>query len=484
MSDKTRVASSIINKKTNEWERQQKMRFAAMCESDHTYAEVIKFVKDEDRQNHRMAKINYRIQCFRNDGIFQLNKAITEVFGQSVSKDEKIPSSDKDAAIETVDIILADGTRCKAPYGTINLEELGEDSEITINYNECSHELLVTGKCQVRYQSLMDDIIETTKLYLANESIYKGQALAISDINDPQIIDLSGIEHQLMVLSAKTEYALRPIYARITNPKKCVQRGVPLKFGAIMEGPYGCGKTLCAFKLAKQAIDNGWIFIYLKDPTLLAESIRMSKIIDHSGYGAVIFCEDVDQVVRGDRDAAMQDILNTLDGGDTKDMNVITLFTTNHIELIEPTFLRGKRIGTIISMGSLDARTAELFIRESFKIGDYQIVDDLTDVCKFIEESNIVPAFMAEIVEKVKAMMVLDDTNEVKAEELRYAVESYLHQVELSKTKDMSETPAERLVSAIKENFNNDSPLLNRFVRMAEANWDEEISDYSPEKIE
>lgn len=236
MSEPIRVASSMINKKTNEWERQQKARFAEMCKSDHTYAEVIKFVKDEDRQNHRMAKINYRIQCFRNDGIFQLNKAITEVFGQSVSKDEKIPSSDKSAAIETVDIILADGTRCKAPYGTINLEELGEDSEITINYNDATHELIVTGKCQVRYQSLMDDIIETTKVYLANESIYKGQALAISDINDPQIIDLSGIEHQLMVLSKKTEYDLRPIYARLHNPEGCVRKGIPLKFGALLEG--------------------------------------------------------------------------------------------------------------------------------------------------------------------------------------------------------------------------------------------------------
>ena len=49
----------------------------------------------------------------------------------------------------------------------------------------------------------------------------------------------------------------------------------------------------------------------------------------------------------------MQDILNTLDGGDTKQMNVIALFTTNHLDQIEPTFLRGKRIGSIVSDRSL-----------------------------------------------------------------------------------------------------------------------------------
>lgn len=92
----------------------------------------------------------------------------------------------------------------------------------------------------------------------------------------------------------------------------------------------------------------------------------MCKVVDRSGHGVVVFVEDIDQVTRGNRDAAMQDILNTLDGGDTKDMNVITLFTTNHIELIEPTFLRGKRIGSVITMDCLDAeKPREKFIRSS-----------------------------------------------------------------------------------------------------------------------
>jgi transitional endoplasmic reticulum ATPase len=206
----------------------------------------------------------------------------------------------------------------------------------------------------------------------------------------------------------------------------------------------------------------------------------MSKIIDKSGHGALVFVEDIDQVTRGDRDSAMQDILNTLDGGDTKDMNVITLFTTNHINLIEPTFLRGKRIGTIISMGSLDANTAERFIRESFKIGCYTIVDDLTEVCKFIERSKIAPAFMAEIIEKVKSMMVLEDQCEVKAEYIRFSVESYLHQVELSRTKDMSVTPEQRFVNALREiiHLPKREEDMNAFIKMMEESHDENIDNY------
>lgn len=471
--------SSVLEQKVNQYEMAMKDKFVKiMSQPGIKYADALDYIDNELKQSKKMAKINYRIRCFRNDGIYQLNQAISQVFGAVVSKEQRNPSGE--SSVQTVDITLADGTRVKAPYGDISLEGLGEGSSININYDSSTHDLVITGKCQFRFSSLMDDIIEVTKHNLRTNSIYKGQALEISDINDPKILDLSGIDRQLMVLSKETEYALRPIYARIMNPTMCLEKGIPLKFGALLEGGYGTGKTLLAFKLAKKAVANNWMFIYLKDPKLLAEALRMSKIIDQSGHGVLIFVEDIDQVTRGNRDSAMQDILNTLDGGDTKDMNVITLFTTNHIELIEPTFLRGKRVGTIISMGPLDAETAEQFIRKSFEIGCYTILDDLTDVCKFIEASHIAPAFMAEIIEKVKSMMVLANQCEVKADDIKYSVQSYLRQVELSRTKDMSVTPEKKFVDALLEVLHTEKneKTFATFIRMMESAHGEEMSEY------
>lgn len=471
--------SSVLDRKVNQYEESMKKKFIEiMSEEGIKYADCLDFVQNEIEQSKKMSKFCYKIPCFKNDGIYQLNQAISEVFGSVVSKEDDSPSGS--ANISTVDITLADGSRMKAPYGDIQLAGLGEDSIISINYDSVAHVLLVTGSCQFRFSSLIDDIVEVAKRNISTNSIYKGQALEITDINEPKILDLSSIDDQLMILSDQTEYDLRPIRARLLNPDKCVEKGIPLKFGALLEGGYGTGKTLLAFKLARQAVENEWIFIYLKDPTLLAESLRMSKIIDKSGHGALVFVEDIDQVTRGDRDSAMQDILNTLDGGDTKDMNVITLFTTNHINLIEPTFLRGKRIGTIISMGALDAKTAEVFIRESFKIGCYTIVDDLTEVCKLIEENNIAPAFMAEIIEKVKAMMVLNDQCEVKAEYIKFSVKSYLNQVKLSRTKDMSMTPEKRFVDSLREvlHANKSEENQEAFIDMMENYCDDCISNY------
>lgn len=440
--------TAAIAARVNKYEESQKQRIIEVCQSNMKYADVLGFIEGEIKQSKKMASFKYTLLCWKPDGVYQLNRAINEVFGSAVSKEDKSPSGNSN--IDTVDVILADGSRTKVPFGKISLEELGEDSEININYDNDRHLLLVKGQCQFKYQSLIDDIVERTKELLATESIYKNQALEITNLSEPKIMTLAGIDKQFMVLSKKTEFELQPLRSRILYPEKCIAKGIPLKYGCLLEGKYGTGKTLLAFKLAKDAVNNGWSFVYLKDPSLLAETLRMCKVVDRSGHGVIVFVEDIDQVTRGNRDSAMQDILNTLDGGDTKDMNVITLFTTNHIELIEPTFLRGKRIGSVITMDCLDAETAERFIRETFSEAEgYSVDDDLSDVCNYIAKAQIAPAFMAEIVESTKSKLIFTEETHVTSFHIKTSVESYQRQVGLASKKAIIETPADKLATGL-----------------------------------
>lgn len=440
--------TAAIAARVNKYEESQKQRIIEVCQSNMKYADVLGFIEGDIKQSKKMASFKYTLLCWKPDGVYQLNRAINEVFGSAVSKEDKSPSGNSN--IDTVDVILADGSRTKVPFGKISLEELGEDSEININYDNDRHLLLVKGQCQFKYQSLIDDIVERTKELLATESIYKNQALEITNLSEPKIMTLAGIDKQFMVLSKKTEFELQPLRSRILYPEKCIAKGIPLKYGCLLEGKYGTGKTLLAFKLAKDAVNNGWSFVYLKDPSLLAETLRMCKVVDRSGHGVIVFVEDIDQVTRGNRDSAMQDILNTLDGGDTKDMNVITLFTTNHIELIEPTFLRGKRIGSVITMDCLDAETAERFIRETFSEAEgYSVDDDLSDVCNYIAKAQIAPAFMAEIVESTKSKLIFTEETHVTSFHIKTSVESYQRQVGLASKKAVIETPADKLAAGL-----------------------------------
>lgn len=471
--------TAAIAQRVNKYEESQKQRIIDVCQSNMKYADVLSYIEGEIKQSKKMASFKYSLLCWKPDGVYQLNRAINEVFGSAVSKEDNSPSGNSN--IDTVDVTLADGSRTKVPFGKISLEELGEDSEININYDNDRHLLLIKGQCQFKYQSLIDDIVDRTKELLATESIYKNQALEITNLSEPKIMTLAGIDKQFMVLSKKTEFELQPLRSRILYPEKCIDKGIPLKYGCLLEGKYGTGKTLLAFKLAKDAVNNGWSFVYLKDPSLLAETLRMCKVVDRSGHGVIVFVEDIDQVTRGNRDSAMQDILNTLDGGDTKDMNVITLFTTNHIELIEPTFLRGKRIGSVITMDCLDAETAERFIRETFSEKEgYTVDEDLSEVCNYIAQAEIAPAFMAEIVESTKSKLIFTEETHVTSFHIKTSVESYQRQVGLASKKAVIETPADKLVAGLTAIFGADK--IEAMTQMMEYQWDLNRKDYSTER--
>lgn len=435
---------NMLKKKINYFEQQQKERIIAACKSDMKYAEVLSFIKNEIEKSEQEVSFSYEIKCWKTDGAYQFNRAVEEIFGSVKAMGDSGPSGSGN--INTLDVVLADGLRTKVPFGKISLPGIGEDACIELNYDNSQSRLIITGLCKSKYQSIVDDIVERTKQLLATNSIYRNQALEITNANEePKRLNLDSIDSQLMVLSRQTEFDLQPLRSRILYPEKCIEKGIPLKYGCLLEGKYGTGKTLLAFKTAREAVNNNWTFIYLKEPSLLAVTLRMVKIIDRSCNGVIVFVEDIDQVTRGERNNALQDILNTLDGGDTKDMNVITLFTTNHIELIEPTFLRGKRIGSVITMDCLDKETALRFIQESFKESEGYRIGELSSSLDLIEEMEIAPAFMAEIVESIKSKLIFSEDNTVTDEILRNAVKAYDRQVNLSRKKDMSITTEKEL---------------------------------------
>jgi ATP-dependent 26S proteasome regulatory subunit len=218
-----------------------------------------------------------------------------------------------------------------------------------------------------------------------------------------------------------------------------------------MEGIYGTGKTLAAFLVAKKAVRNKWTYIYLKDCKNTASALRICEQYIHGGTGVVLFTEDIDQALRGERDADMQEILNTLDGGDTKCKPIISIFTTNHIEKIEPTFMRGKRIGGLISLGPLDEETAIRFIRVMVPSEESKIKitsEEINISAKYL--TGIVPAFASEIIDKAKIFMLERNDSIMNSEDIRKAADSYKKQM-VHATMKNQESDEKKLSEALKE---------------------------------
>lgn len=439
-----------LKARLNSYDEGQKQKLVVLGQGPKPYKDILAYLEAEIKTSTKMTNVRYEISCFKSDGVFQLNKAIESIYGAAQGKGDDKPSGGV-ANLETVDVILADGSRRKVPYGKIELPDCGEDAYIDIKYDHSKNILLVLGSVQFKFSSMIDEIIDMTKLLLNTASIYKNQAIELDSDYQPTIMDLSAYENEPVILSKDTKHDLNGLYARIRKPEYCVKNGISLKTGIMLEGPYGTGKTLLAFNIGWEAINENWVFVYLKDPKLLAKTLKLSKTLDKNGNGVIVFLEDVDQVTSGGRDDALQDILNTLDGGDTKQMNVISIFSTNHIDKINPTFLRGKRIGSIVSLGALDADTAMQFLTLGFG-ANYNFIDDkMEEACNLIAESKIVPAFMAEIIETVKSNLVFEGNSDVTSEKVMLATKSYLRQVGLSQKKDDGKTLPEILSEAVRD---------------------------------
>jgi transitional endoplasmic reticulum ATPase len=127
---------------------------------------------------------------------------------------------------------------------------------------------------------------------------------------------------------------------------------------------------------------------------------------------AVIFVEDIDRVTEGGRSVKVDDILNNCDGIESKSLEVITIFTTNHVENIQKAMIRPGRIDVVLHIGAPDAVAAARLIREYSK----DILapgEDITEASQIM--AGNIPAMIREIVERAKLYCInrSTDTTEV-----------------------------------------------------------------------
>lgn len=136
---------------------------------------------------------------------------------------------------------------------------------------------------------------------------------------------------------------------------------MPVKRGILLGGTYGTGKTLAAHVASKIAVEAGITYLYVPRADELADAIEFAK--QYQSPACVVFCEDVDRVMQGERNTAMDDILNIIDGIDTKRAHIITVLTTNAMEAINPAMLRPGRLDAVIEVKAPDAEAIGRLIR-------------------------------------------------------------------------------------------------------------------------
>ncbi len=299
------------------------------------------------------------------------------------------------------------GKTITVPWGTIHLPNVNGMLITSHEFREGFLCFRLVAEVRRMDEDNIRTLMDELEVELRNNSIYRGQVIKIrfkAESGDrlempwPQFIDPYEVDEGQLVYSDSVQAAVETsLFTPITRVKDCLNNGIPVKRGILLGGTFGTGKTLAAKVAARLAAENGITFLYAPRADELADAIAFAKT--YQSPACVVFCEDIDRVLEGDRSVEMDDILNIIDGIDTKSSNIIVVLTTNNLLGINAAMLRPGRLDAVIEVTPPDAKAVERMIRY-YGNG---LIPPTASLQRAGEKLNgCIPAVIAEVVKRAK----------------------------------------------------------------------------------
>lgn len=394
---------------------------------------------EEDRD----VAINEEVNAFPLDGAYALARAISRKYGFTGLV--PTPSFFGPRPPVMIGVPVSTTENVQVPWGRMEIPGIRGYIQTGVTVKDDKAIFIIGGVVRQKYKAEIAELARLTRELVANESIYRGKAIRVKfpNVNDenfdpvtnaPKFLDFSNAKTNELVFSEDVKTKINDsVFVPIEKTQQCREFKIPLKRGILLEGPYGTGKTLTAYVTAKKAVDNQWTFIYLESVSQLRQAIFFAQ-----QYGkSVIFAEDIDTVLKGNRSDEMNGILNTIDGVDTKTSEIIVVLTTNHIENINPAMLRPGRLDAVITVSPPDSKAVERLIR-LYARGLLSADEKIDTVCDQL--NGKIPAIVREVVErsKLSALSHLKEGEQMRITEidLMHAARSMLNQMELTNPKN------------------------------------------------
>lgn len=354
--------------------------------------------------DEKMISLNEHFKHDPLDCAVAFSKAMQRTFGYVSSEDTQTFFGPRPPAF--VNINISPTETITIPTGTMQVA--GIDGEFNAIIHKTGFHLLT--KIKRKHEQTVRDIIALTNKIVLEESIYRGKAIKVSfewlreerdfdpRADAPRFWELSQKLESELIYSEETMNAVNvSLFYPIEYRSACRENGVPAKRGILLHGMYGTGKTLAAHVAAIKAVRNGWTFLYLDDVRDLKEALDMAQ----KYAPCVLFAEDLDRVLTGGRTPEMDQILNTLDGVDTKNGEIIAVFTSNDITEINPAALRMGRLDAVIEVTAPDATAATNLVRQySRGLLDPATEQNLISIGTRL--AGKIPAFIREVCERAK----------------------------------------------------------------------------------
>lgn len=395
-------------------------------------------------------EINEKFDIFPFDGAYALSQVLISMFGWAEGAAIKSMFGSQKPQIYKIPVSPTE--KVDVPWGQFNLPGVeGTVSTSAERNTQGRYGFAVSASVKRKDEPVIRKLFDELRSYLRQNSLYRGKAIKIRfkdeegdylPMPEPEFVDVSGINREMLILQRDLMASVEAnLFTPITRVNDCLANDIKVKRGVLLGGPYGTGKTLAATVAARLAQDAGITYVYTPRADELGDAIAFAK--QYQSPACVVFCEDIDRTVTGQRSVKIDDILNILDGIETKSDNIITVLTTNHLDNINQAMLRPGRLDAIINVEAPDADAAERLVRH---YGGMAIAADenLTEVG--VALAGQIPAVIEETVKRAKLFQLAQSdvgsaVTGIGSEALRTSAVSMSTQVELLREKEEAVTP-------------------------------------------
>ena len=403
----------------------------------------------DEEQQHSVYEI---IDAYPDDALVAFNEAMRVLYGWASPVPK--PGFFGPTPPQTITIATGPGPNDKVQVvtGEFKLPGVSGRVGVTRTMSDGQPVLVIYGEIKKRDAHIVMELCAKTREILKKQSIYKGRAIRLrTDDNGnlnpnlgPLFIPTAHIREEELILNPDEWNLVRvALWAPIRNTADCLKHNIPLNRGILLEGIYGTGKTMTASVTSKICTDHGWTYVLLDDVRALKDALLFAQ-----RYApAVVFAEDADRVAHV-RDQRGNDLLNTIDGVLTKNSQVITVLTTNHVDKLDRAMLRPGRLDAVITIKAPGVESVERLMR----IYGRGLIDPkakLTPAAKAL--AGNIPATIREVVERSKLAMIANGNEKVTGDDLLISAHGMASHLELLKEKPVEQSLEERLGSTMIE---------------------------------
>lgn len=351
----------------------------------------------------------HTFEAFVWDGAVALSKAIGKVFGFGFGEITRSFFGDKPPQLVEVQTGPNPSDRVRAPWGQMSLPGISGQIFTSGGVENGKFVFKLIARVKRKHEKQIAELAKQVQFFLDTESIYRGKGIKIAFDEGhvdpwtgenvpatPEFLRIGEADAADLILNRDVHAEVEThLFTPIDRLSDLRALGMSRKRGVLLSGTFGTGKSLTATIAANKARKAGITFVL----STKAEDFAQAYMFAQMYQPAIVFCEDIDRSLQGGRSAEMDKILNTIDGVESKNTEIMVVLTTNDIESINPAALRPGRLDKAINFALPDAEATERLIRLYSK-GAIAYNADISAAGK--ELAGSIPAVIAEAVNAAK----------------------------------------------------------------------------------